>query len=154
MNDRDTRHAPIDAADGLKDAGGLLATKPTFVHCRPGRGQLIKYFHRSVYDKIVVMRVVGNRRFCGWKGNWGMRPSALCAKRYDAVQFSLKMYDHAGRRSMYTGPVYNLIVHRKIMRTDLKKDKEASEGSRRERRENHGIRGNREYHGNFFISRC
>lgn len=71
MNDRSTRHVPVDAADELKDAGGLLATKPTFVHRRPGRGQLIKYFHRSVYDKIVVARVIGDRRFYGWKGNRG-----------------------------------------------------------------------------------
>lgn len=46
---------------------------------------------------------------------------------------------------MYTGPVYNFIVRRKIMRIDLKRDKEVSEGSHREGREVRGIRGNREF---------
>ena len=45
-------------------------------------------------------------------------------------------------------PVYNVIIHRKIMRIDLKKDKEVSEGSHREGRKD---RGNREYGNIFYI---
>lgn len=112
-----TRHAPVDATDKLTDTEGHLARageEPyhTSTTVDRGRGQIIKYFHRSMYDKVATCVVSAIAGFCGWKGN---REAVLPPYR---EQFPLKMYDLAGRRSTM---VYS---PSKIMRNDLEKNEE------------------------------
>lgn len=127
MDDRGTRETRTCKRCGWTEECRRVTFRETFVHCRLGREQLIKYFHRSAYGKIVVARIVGDRRFCG-KENRGTVLSPYTRRTCGHRAIFVKNVPSYKTKV----DVYRFVIRQKIMRTDLRKDKEVFEGSCRE----------------------